>query len=76
MANPMSGLQVLLEIVLVCEIEEPGDLCCEEKERSRNHTKPQDSNTNISDRPVNSQATSMQPATRAGLNGGCPWETM
>lgn len=31
MANPKSGLQVLLEIVLVCEIEEPGDHCCEEK---------------------------------------------
>lgn len=52
----MSGLQVLLEIVLVCEIEEPRDLCCEEK-KGAGTTPSHRSDTNISDRPVNSQAT-------------------
>lgn len=40
----MSGPQVLLETVLVCEIKDPGSHCSEGKGRkSRYHTKPRDS---------------------------------
>lgn len=74
-ANPMSGPQVLLETVLVCETEEPGNHCSEGKGRSRPHTEPQDSNTNVTERLVTQRLGhrhAAHPTTPASLSGGPP----
>ena len=61
--------------LLVCEIEEPGNHCSEGKGRSRPHIKPQDSNTNVTERPVTQRLRhrrAAHPTTPASLNGGPP----
>lgn len=75
-AKPMSGPQVLLETVLVCEIKDAGSHCSEGKGRkSRHHTKPRDAiQSSWKCRLHRGHVTSMQPnlATPVSLRATPP----